>query len=397
MEFSGKGGRKPLLDIPSSKISLDRKNPRLIPYLPKTEEASQDDLIKILYEHFDSENVGLSLVQNGYFDEEPIVVVPDCFPEDFDVSIYPSVDELANAYKDLITAGKISFTVVEGNRRLSAIKLISDRDTRIRLGLNEIFPSTSDKYVLYNITHIPSIIYPRREDVYAYLGIRHIAGNLKWEAFAQASYTADMIDYYVSKEMSVNEAIKEVREIVAHRSDKLVKQYVTYKLYEQARSDLEDFATKPIISKFSLLTVAYNSGAIRDYMGVPNYKDVNFGEELVPSDKLDEFRNVLTWIYGDRVKNRNRVLTDSRNITSELSYVVRSPEAVEYLLEYEDLKGAYDRTSGEKEFLLKKIKSATRAIKTSLQYAYKYQGDDELHEEVITLKEVISVLEKNIN
>ncbi|PPK84764.1 hypothetical protein CLV84_3928 [Neolewinella xylanilytica] len=396
MEFPGKGGRKPLLDLSSSIISLDRNNPRLIPYLPKAEDASQSDLVRVLYEHFDSENVGLSLVQNGYFDEEPIVVIPDKKPKDFDPNAYDNVDDLAEKYKELIEAGEITFTVVEGNRRLSAIKLISNKALRDELKLDKIFPKTNDEYILYDITNIPSIIYPKREDVYTYLGIRHIAGNLKWEAFAQASYTADMIDFYVKQDKSVSEAIKEVQQIIAHRSDKLVKQYVAFKLYEQANEDL-DFDTKPIINKFSLLTVAYNSGAIRDYVGLPKYKDVNFGQDLVPDDKLEEFRNILTWIYGDKSRNKNRVLSDSRKITSELSYVVKHEEAVEYLMQYEDLDGAYERTSGEKEFLLKKIRNATRAIKSSLQYAYKYRNEEQLLDEVELLKEAIEVLEKNIH
>lgn len=133
----------------------------------------------------------------------------------------------------------------------------------------------------------------------------------------------------------------------------------------------------------------YNSGAIRDYVGLPKYKDVNFGEDLVKNDKLEEFRNLLTWIYGDKKRNKNRILTDSRKITSELSYVVKNQEAVDYLIKNEDLEGAYERTSGEKEFLLKKIRSATQAIRSSLQFAYKYSGEEELTQEVNELKEVI--------
>lgn len=118
MDFLGKGSRKPLLDIHSSLITLDRENPRLVPYLPKDQKASQKDLIKVLYEHFDSENVGLSLVQNGYFDEEPIVVIPDKVPKDFNPLDYTNVDDLTKKYKELIENKEITFIVVEGNRRL---------------------------------------------------------------------------------------------------------------------------------------------------------------------------------------------------------------------------------------------------------------------------------------
>ena len=396
MSIAGKGSRRPLLDINIKSILLDRDNPRLIPYLPKEKTINQEGLIKVLYQHFDSENVGLSLVQNGYFDEEPIIVIPQNLPSDFNYDDYANVDELTKAYKELIDAEQITFIVVEGNRRVSAIKLITDFNIRQNLGLDAIFPSSNDEYVFSDISNIPAMIYPVCEDVFTYLGIGHIAGDLKWEAFAQASYTANMIDHYTEQNSNVNTAIKEVQKVIAHRSDKLVKQYVSYKLFKQAQEDLE-FDVRPIINKFSLLTVAYNSGSIRDYLNLPKYKDVNFSADLIHHEKLDEFRNVLTWIYGDTKKNKRRVLTDSRAITSELSHVVKHKEAINHLLETEDLSAAYERTSGEKEFLKNKIKSATKSLQTSLRFAYKYKNDDDLIENVNELKEVLKALELQIN
>ncbi|RMG24419.1 MAG: hypothetical protein D6730_12760, partial [Bacteroidetes bacterium] len=102
MDIAGKGNRRPLLDINIDSIALDRYNPRLIPYLPKDEKVSQEELVRVLYDHFDLENIGLSLVQNGYFDEEPIIVVPENLPDGFRLDAYDDVDELTDAYKKLI-------------------------------------------------------------------------------------------------------------------------------------------------------------------------------------------------------------------------------------------------------------------------------------------------------
>lgn len=395
MNFSGKGNRKPQLDININLIDVDYKNPRLVPYLDNPSESSQTDLIITLYENFDTEVVAMSLVENGYFDEEPLIVVPNKIPKDFSFSNYLKPDDLAKTIQKLIDGGKIDFTVVEGNRRAAAIKLITDTDLRTRLSVDKIYPKTVNSEILEDISNIPCIIYEHREDVSSYLGVRHIAGLLKWEAFAQAAYTADIIEQEIGKGNTINEAIKQVQKVVGDRSDKLRKQYVTYKLFIEARDNL-GFDVRPLINKFSLLTVAYNSANIRKYLGVESYSKVDLENELIDSNKYDEFRNVLTWVYGNKDTNEQPVLTDSRKITNTLSHVVDSSDAVEYLIKFRDLDGAYDRTNGEREFLSKKMVSASRAIQTSLKFAFKYKNDEELIKQVEELEELIEVLKKNL-
>lgn len=175
------------------------------------------------------------------------------------------------------------------------------------------------------------------------------------------------------------------------------KQYITYKLFLEARDNLEGYDIRPIIDKFSLLTVAYNSSSIRDYIGVDSYAKVDLENELVDSSKHEEFKNLLTWIYGNKKTNEQPILTDSRKITNTLSHVVKEPEAIEFLIEYKDLDGAYERTGGEKEYLLKKLISANRAIQTSLKFAYKYKHDEDLLKKVSELEELIIALKNNLS
>ena len=393
--LAGKGNRKPQLDIDIINIDLDKKNPRLIPYLSEAEQSTQIDLITTLYEYFDTEVVALSLVENGYFDEEPIIVVPNKIPEGLIFSDYQNPDDLAKKIQGFIDKGEINFTVVEGNRRTSAIKLILDKEIRKKLNIDKFYPKTNDPDVIKDISKVPCIIYEKREQVSSYLGVRHIAGLLKWEAFAQAAYTSNFISSKITEGYSINESIKLVQKVVGDRSDKLRKQYIAFKLFVEARDNL-NFPIQPIINKFSLLTVAYNSASIRDYIGVESYAKADLENDLVDSSKYEEFEKLLTWIYGNSENSLQPVLSDSRNITNTLSHVVKSPEAVDYLVKYKDLEGAYERTSGEREFLSKKIISANRAIQTSLKFAYKYKNDDELLEQVDELEEIVKVLKSNL-
>ena len=395
MTFAGKGNRKPQLDINIELIQLDQNNPRLVPYLDNPNDSSQLDLITVLYENFDTEVVAMSLVENGYFDEEPIIVVPDKIPSSFTFSAYPKPDDLAKALQNLINKNQINFVVVEGNRRTSAIKLITDLELRKKLSIDKVYPKTENEKIIFDISNIPCIIYEKREDVSSYLGVRHIAGLLKWEAFAQAAYTADVIEQELKKGLPISDAIKQVQKVVGDRSDKLRKQYITYKLFLEARDNLK-FNVRPIINSFSLLTVAYNSASIREYLGVEPYSKVNLDNELITSEKQDEFKNILTWIYGNTETNEQPVLTDSRLITNRLSHVVKKEEAIEYLIKYKDLEGAFDRTNSEKEYLSKKLVSASRAMQESLKFAFKYKNDEELLNKVSELEDLITALKSNL-
>ncbi|WP_298136170.1 hypothetical protein [Flavobacterium sp.] len=395
MTFEGKGNRRPQLDVNIKLIQLDQKNPRLVPYLENPNESSQLDLITVLYENFDTEVVAMSLVENGYFDEEPIIVVPDKIPSNFTFSAYPKPDDLAKALQNLINEDQINFVVVEGNRRTSAIKLITDLELRKKLSIDKVYPKTENEKIIVDISNIPCIIYEKREHVSSYLGVRHIAGLLKWEAFAQAAYTADVIEQELKKGLPIADAIKQVQKVVGDRSDKLRKQYITYKLFLEARDNLK-FDVRPIINSFSLLTVAYNSASIREYLGVEPYSKVNLDNELITSEKQDEFKNILTWIYGNTETNEQPVLTDSRLITNTLSHVVKKEEAIEYLIKYKDLEGAFDRTNGEKEYLSKKLVSASRAMQESLKFAFKYKNDEELLNKVSELEDLIAALKSNL-
>lgn len=394
IEFVGKGGRKPQLDINISLIELDNKNPRLVPYLPNGDKASQIDLLSVLYENFDTEMIAMSMVQNGYFDEEPIIVVPKKIPSDFKFNNFRTPDELAKAIQNLIDKSEISFVVVEGNRRVSTIKLITDSEVRKKIGAED-YPTTSDKEKVKDLTSIPAIIYEKREDVSAYLGVRHISGLLKWEAFAQAAYTADVIETEIKKGKDISEAIKEVQKVIGDRSDKLLKQYITHRLFLQARDDI-DFDVKPIINKFSLLSVAYNSASLREFIGVNTYSKTDLNSPIVPTASLPNFKILLTWIFGNEKEGETAILSDSRLITSKLSHVVTSKPAVQYLNEYKDLNGAFERTNGEREYLNKKLTDATRAIQTSLQFAFKYKDDEELVKKVKELEELMGALKNNL-
>lgn len=388
-KFAGKGKRRPQIDLPLYKIFLDSENPRLA---RQKELTSQFDLIKTLFDEFDLEEIALSMSENGYFDEEPIIVVPKNPPANL---FEGDVNTIQQRIEKLVKEGALEFTVVEGNRRIGTAKLLLDSELRTRLKIrDENFPKPKSVEVTNDLKFIPSIVYSNREDIGPYLGVRHITGLLKWDAYAKAAYIAQTVEEKVGKGATTEDSIRSVQQQVADRSDVIKKQYLCFKIMKQAEDDL-DFDTKNIKDKFSLLTVALNSPSIRQYVGSPSYKEANFGGRIIPIEKIEQLRNLLTWIYGDGKKEP--ILSDSRRITKQLAPVLSSKEATEYLIKNNNLEEAYERSEGERNYIIRKINTASNNIKFSLSYAWKYKKDQEVQDSVKECSSSILELQKMIS
>ncbi len=391
-DFAGKGRKRPQIDIPLSMLQLDSKNPRLA---EEHHRGTQLDILKVLYDEYDLGEIAYSMVENGYFDEEPIVVVPCNLPKNFKWD--EDINKLQSIFDEIVATSKgIKFIVIEGNRRIATAKLLTDDSLKQKLKIKESdFPKIKDKAVEDDLKIIPSIIYQDRKDISPYLGVRHITGILKWEAYAKARYISARIEEEKNKGKNIEESIREVQKKVGDRTDVIKRQYMFYKIFDQAKDNL-DLNTNAIIDRFSLITVALNSPSIRDFIGVPSYKDVTFNKPLVTKNKLKNLEILLTWIFGNG-KDKTPILTDSRKITSRLAPILADKEATEHLLNYENLEEAYERSGGDKEFVKKKINSAKRSVTSALQVAYNYKDDKEIIGLIDELTKAVEELKKAVS
>jgi hypothetical protein len=368
-QIAGFGRKRPQLNIPIELLDLDPENPRLA---KESEGSSELDLLITLYNDFDVEELAYSMAENGYFDEEPIVVIPHKIPAGF--KLLSDVDKQQGQLQELINRKKIRFIVVEGNRRTATLKLLTSDSLRKKVKVSDDFPKPASTKVSDDLQIIPGIFYPNRNDISAYLGVRHIAGLLKWEAYAKAVFLASRIEEGIRKKKSVEASIKEVQRQTADRSDVIKKQYLCFKVLMEAEKDL-DFDISQIKNRFSLITVALNSPSIREFVGVGSYKEIDFSKRVVPLKKIENLNRLLTWIYGNN-KDKQPILTDSRKITSRLAPVLADEDSTDYLLKYEALEEAYERSGGEKKFLIKKLNDAIKNLRNALSLAYKYKTSD---------------------
>lgn len=367
-----KGRKRPQLNIPLENLELDNENPRLA---KEYQGATQIDIFKVLLQHFDLEELAFSMAENGYFDEEPIVVVPCNLPKTFNMNAYDTVGKLQDAIEEIMKEKSITFIVVEGNRRTATAKILTTPELRTTLKVKDGFPKPKNKVIEDDLKIIPAILYNDRKDISPYLGVRHIAGILKWEAYAKSKYIASRIEERVSGGVSVETAIKEVQQEIGDRTDVIKKQYMCYKIVEQAQEDIS-FDIIKITKKFSLIYVALNSPAIREYIEVPRYKEADLSKPLVPTKKIDNLKRLLTWIYGNVETGEQPVLTDSRKISSRLAPVLADADATDYLIKHNNLEEAFERSGGELTFLMKRLSKAERIMRNALSIAFNYKTEE---------------------
>ena len=388
LEISGIGKKRPQVDIPLSLINLDNENPRI------EEEGIQGDefsLIKHFYLLYDLEGLAYSMSVNGYFDEEPIIVVPKNLPKEF--KFIEDIEKMEVELNNLIENKKISFKVIEGNRRIASAKLLASPELRKRVGIRS-FPEISEAKIKEDLKSIPSIVYRKKEEVFSYLGIKHIEGPLKWGAYSKAKYIAKMIENERESNKDVNKCVKIVQGKIADRSDVIKKQYISYRLFEEVRRESLDINFKDMINRFSLVGEILNRLSIRDFIEIPSYNEINFDKNFISKKNVDKIEMLLIWVFGN--ESNRPIITDSRKIKI-LSAILTSQESTNYFIKYENLEDAFERSRGEKEFLLKKLEGIKNSISLALGILFKFKKDKEVSNLIEEIKEGVHELIKSKN
>src|SRR5580658_9105945 len=118
-------------DIPVGNLLFDFDNPRLT---MGKEPNSEPEMVQVLWDDMAVDEIVDSISANGFFREEPIIVIPKD-PKKTD----PQKDK---------------FTVVEGNRRLAAVRLLIDEKLRKSVGAKGI--PAPDQKLRRDLERIPA-------------------------------------------------------------------------------------------------------------------------------------------------------------------------------------------------------------------------------------------------
>jgi hypothetical protein len=320
-------------------LHLDPENPRL----PLDNRGdTQSDIAIFIERQYDALNVAMSIARHGYFASEALVVV--------------RLDG-----RD---------TVVEGNRRLVALRGLTDADLRGRFGHRRDWEQAAAQAAANGSIpgQIPVVIAPSRIAVAPLIGYRHITGILPWDPFSQARYVAQLVDEYGLDFDDVASQLGEQLTVIRSR-------YRNFKIVEQARGEFHlDVANAE--SDFGVLTRALQSQGVREFIGAPQPAGTRTDADPIPIGNGPRVAQLFTWLFGDD-EGTGRVIGESRDI-NDLGRVLASHTGREVLEETGDLAAAVEAIGGIRDRLTSRLNTALRALLAAKLDIDAYYGDPEV-------------------
>lgn len=281
-------------------------------------EISQRDLAVYINKHYDPLRIAESIATHEFFQSEPLIAVRE---------------------------GE-HFRVIEGNRRLTALKGLADENLRDLFGKeNKGWKNLAASYP----TSVPVLIVEDERSVAPLLGYRHISGIEPWEPYAQARYIAKLVEEV--------EDIGRVAELVGREVSEVRAMYRDHEILAQAEFMFKLDATRARAA-FGVFANAMARRGVQSYISAPQPRFVKTDEWPIPTDKEVQLRELLNWIFGGS-RGDGRVINDSRQL-GELARVLQNAEATRVLRESGNLVEAHEALADPEEQFQR---SATRVLR----------------------------------
>ncbi|SEP77305.1 hypothetical protein [Microlunatus flavus] len=337
--------------VPLERLRLDPENPR-IPETHRTTDTAE--LATLLEMGFEAYPVAQSIAELGFFNAEPLIVVP-------------SQDEEG------------AWIVVEGNRRLTALVGLAYPKIRAEFATPDRWDRLAAKRTISPSALIPVVMHKSRATTHAEVARVHVVGKLPWRPFMQAKYIAARV--------AEGRTLQEVADLIGIPKSKAADLYRDQAVLAQASTiGLE---TSQVESAFSLLTVAMGSTKIRNHVGAPLGSQTVIGKDPIPVDKADELREVIRWVFGD--EEHESLISDSRQI-SQLGNAVASEVGLEALRDGKTLEEAKQRIQEKGLDPLKALTLKLTAARSSLTAASSDVAEFGLDKEIRDLVDDIESL-----
>lgn len=263
--------------------------------------------------------------------------------------------------------GAPRLVVVEGNRRLAALRFLRDAyadkpSSRLWKNLAESATPTDTLF-----TRVPYLLLESREDIQAFLGFRHVTGIKQWDADEKAYFIAKMID-----EQGMN--YEQVMRMVGSNTPAVRRHYIAFRVLLQIENTVQDYDRARAEDSFAILYMTLDTLGARLFLNI-NIEEVPPVERPVPSTHQKNLEEFAKWLYGGN--GWEPVIVDTRQ-ASKFGKVLKSEEAIGYLRRtpQPNINRAYQLAGGEEEEVIRLLQKASDNIKEALSYVYEYKESE---------------------
>ena len=332
------------------KLRLDLKNPRLFGL---SRGSSEESVIAWLYRAADLRELLESISVNGYLDIEPLVVTRE-----------PKSDKLI---------------VLEGNRRLAALRLLRDPELAARIEslerLKVVVPPMTDELLRATLDRISVYPVANRENARSFIGFKHINGPAKWDAYAKARFAAE----WYKAQQPAGGSLEDIATAIGDRHDTIKRMVFAIYVLDQANDNnlfnIEDRNTAKF--NFSHLYTALSRSQYMQYLDLgETWAKYDPAPDPVPSHKLEKLRKVLVWIYGSKTENQLPIVRSQNPDIKRLGEVLAHAEALHILEVTCDLNAAHASAESVDIRFTASLIRARDAVRDTANSLRAYDGKD---------------------
>jgi len=326
--------------VPAEELHFDAKNPRLVEYAAGR-DCSQDELLKILWEEMAVDELAMSIAASGYFDYEPLFVSSE--------------------------RGKL--VVIEGNRRLAAVKLLTDKDARVRLRATDL-PTISDARAK-SLRSLP-VIRTTRQQAWQYLGFKHVNGPAKWDSYPKAQYVAQVHNNF-------GVPLSGIARQIGDKHNTVQRLYRALMVVEQAEKS-GVFRRENRYKRHFSFSHLYTG---LDYEGIASFirlqEESAEAREPVPKGRIQQLGEVCTWLFGDKGLSKPPVVESQNPHLRQLDEVLKSQKGVASLRAGLPLGVALEVSYGDERVFQSALIQAKEALqKARGTLTTGFEGDEDL-------------------
>ena len=331
--------------LPVDSLLFDETNPRLSSDDRLDEDGgdSQEQVLLHLWRDFAVDEVALSIAANGYFPHEPLFV----------------------AHEDSRAV------VIEGNRRLAAVKLLREAPLRNLVGATDLPRITAAQRA--RLDTLPVLVLSRA-DVWQYLGFKHVNGPQAWQSYSKAQYIA-----WVRNTLKI--PLDEIARRIGDKHATVSRLYTALMALQQAEAAgtfYVDDRAKAHFS-FSHLYTGLNYSGIQRFVGYDPAKTAT--AKPIPTAKLSAFGELCEWLYGSRSKDQPALVQSQNPDLRILDEVLQSKNGVAALRQHLPLAVARDISKGDERLFRESMVGAKRALQEArARLLTGYAGEPDLLE-----------------
>lgn len=324
--------------IPVECLNLDLQNPRLREYLPNG--GTPDQILDLMVEHFAIDELVSSILETGFWQQEPMIVMGQ----------------------------ECDFTVLEGNRRLAAIKILRSPELREKYALHQADP-TKIQRAINTTENITCFLVASRYESWQLIGFKHVNGPQKWNSLAKAAYIFELRQQGLST-ADISEQLGDRNRTV----ERLLRAYSVLLQAESSNTWRRSYRQKNRLA-FSHLMTGLEYREISDYIELVE----NPSDSSNPNARnLDNLGQLLKWLYGDTRDNTPPLFKSQNPGLSNLRDALKSPAGVNELKRSARLDYAVEASRGDSDLFAESLRDSKNGLERSLsKVSSGYRGETE--------------------